>query len=332
MILNEERNVTLTAYLQPAGGEFRNISRRPAVLILPGGGYTMCSDRETDPVAFPYLKAGYQTFILRYSVGEHATWPNPLEDYEKAMELIRSNEEKWSLYPDKIAVIGFSAGGHLAASAAVMSKNRPNAAILGYPVIDKETVSTYLPSAPDAAEAVDDNTCPCFLFASRNDSTVPVKNTIKMMEALTKYDISFESHIYAYAPHGFTTGDTSVAAGFDCCSRVPRWVEDSLEWLKDVLGDFGNQEMTEPKCKARINGNRDPFYNPDCTMGYLLKDKEVKDLLLPYFQPMMEHMHVEEIPDMVNTMLLKDILGFMNFTTDKLQEISDKLKNIPKNR
>ncbi|HJC91090.1 MAG TPA: hypothetical protein H9695_08935 [Candidatus Mediterraneibacter excrementigallinarum] len=49
MILNEERNVTLTAYLQPAGGEFRNISRRPAVLILPGGGYTMCSDREADP-------------------------------------------------------------------------------------------------------------------------------------------------------------------------------------------------------------------------------------------------------------------------------------------
>ncbi|MFV0362638.1 MAG: hypothetical protein ACK5LL_06055 [Suipraeoptans sp.] len=72
IILNEERNVSLTAYLQAVGGEFRNIEKRPAILILPGGGYRMCSDREADPVAMAYLKAGYQVFILRYSVGEDA--------------------------------------------------------------------------------------------------------------------------------------------------------------------------------------------------------------------------------------------------------------------
>ena len=120
--LSEERNVTLTAYTQNVKGEFRNISKRPAILILPGGGYQYCSDREADPVAMPYLKAGYQVFILRYSVKEHAVWPNPLNDYEQAMELIRSNHEKWGLYQDKVAVLGFSAGGHLASSAATMAK------------------------------------------------------------------------------------------------------------------------------------------------------------------------------------------------------------------
>ena len=76
--LNDERNVTLTAYLQPVGGEFWGMTKRPALIILPGGGYRFCSDREADPVAFPYLRAGYQVFILRYSLNENAVWDNPL--------------------------------------------------------------------------------------------------------------------------------------------------------------------------------------------------------------------------------------------------------------
>ena len=118
IVLNEAREVSLTAYLLDTGGEFRNICKRPAVLILPGGGYQFCSEREADPVAMPYLKAGYQAFILRYSVGKHSVWPNPLQDYEQAMEMIRKRSEEWKVFSDKVAVIGFSAGGHLAAAAA----------------------------------------------------------------------------------------------------------------------------------------------------------------------------------------------------------------------
>jgi len=82
----------------------------------------MCSDREADPVALEYAKAGFQTFVLRYSVGANAAWPQPLEDYEQAMKLIRDNSEKWFLDPNRVAVIGFSAGGHLAGCAATMAK------------------------------------------------------------------------------------------------------------------------------------------------------------------------------------------------------------------
>ena len=179
IVLNEAREVSLTAYLLDTGGEFRNICKRPAVLILPGGGYKFCSEREADPVAMPYLKAGYQAFILRYSVGKHSVWPNALQDYEQAMEMIRTKAEEWKIFSDKIAVIGFSAGGHLAAAAATMSKNRPNAAILGYPVTGSD-VKGCCATAPDTISCVDKNTCPCFIFATRTDAVVPVMNSIRL--------------------------------------------------------------------------------------------------------------------------------------------------------
>lgn len=246
IVLNEARNVTLTAYLLEVGGEFTNIAKRPAVVVLPGGGYEFCSTREVDPVALSYLKAGFQVFVLNYSVKEFGGWPNPMEDYEQAMALIRSKAETWHVYADKIAVIGFSAGGHLAAAAATMSHNRPNAAILGYPLTG-EDVKKYSPNAPDTVAAVDEKTCPCFIFASRTDQVVSVSNSIHMMDALVKAGVSFESHIYAYGPHGFSTCDSSVRVPtISFCRRIPNWVEDSIGWLKELFGDFAENGLSEP--------------------------------------------------------------------------------------
>ena len=84
--LNEKRNVRLTAFIQDVGKEYRNITKRPGVLVIPGGGYMFCSDREAEPVALAYLNAGYDAFILRYTINEVGSWPDPLQDYEDAME------------------------------------------------------------------------------------------------------------------------------------------------------------------------------------------------------------------------------------------------------
>lgn len=288
--LNQKRNVTLTAYIQDVNGAFSYISKRPAILILPGGGYQYCSDREADPVAMPYLKAGYQVFILRYSVKENAVWPNPLDDYEQAMELIRSNEDRWHLYKDKVAVVGFSAGGHLAGCAATMAKNKPDAAILGYAVTKEELVHECEPTAPDVVSAVNFDTSPCFLFATRTDQVVPVINTIEFTQALVKYDISFESHIYAYGPHGFSTGDTSVQyRDTVICSRAPHWVADSLEWLKDLFGDFGQEAMTKPLCKKHITSNYDDVLSIECTFGYLRNCVNAEKIMKPFIAWLDEH-------------------------------------------
>lgn len=319
-----ERKVTLTAYTQPVGGSFRYIAKRPAILILPGGGYQYCSPREADPVAFAYLKAGYQVFILNYSVGEHAAWPNPLEDVENAMTLIRGRED-WNVYPDKVAVIGFSAGGHLAAAAATMSRNRPNAAILGY-AVTSEDVKGCNPTAPDTTRFVDRNTCPCFVFATCTDDVVPVQNSIDFTRALSQAKISFESHIYAYGPHGFSTCDSSVHdMATPVCSRVPNWVEDSIGWLKDVLGDFGDGKLTEPACGRYTCGDYEATLSIECTVGHLLADPTAAGML---------EMVTGQIPEgadmsLLKKMTLRGILGFVGCPQETLRELDAKLRGIP---
>ena len=332
IVLNERRNVTLTAYIQDTGGEFRYVTKRPAVLVLPGGAYQFCSEREADPVAMPYLKAGYQAFILRYSVKENAVWPNPLEDYEQAMEMIRAKADEWMLYPDKIAVIGFSAGGHLAAAAATMSKNRPNAAILGYAVATAD-VKGCNESAPDTIPAVDKDTCPCFLFATRTDDVVPILNTVRFMEALTKVDVTFESHIYAYGPHGFSTCDTSVQSkDTQICERAPHWVEDSIGWLRDVLGEFGDGCMTEPVCKAHVTGDFDAFLSVDCTMARLMGNPEATRIVGALIEKLKAQAGVEQGSDMesfVQRMKLRDVLAYGNVPEEQVNALNDQLSKLP---
>lgn len=333
IVLNEKRNVTLTAYLQEAGGEFRYVTKRPAVLVLPGGGYQFCSEREADPVALPYLKAGYQAFILRYSVKEDAVWPNPLDDYEQAMELIRGKAEEWKLYEDKIAVIGFSAGGHLAAAAATMAKNRPNAAILGYAVAGAD-VKGCNPSAPDTIAAVDKDTCPCFLFATRTDNVVPVTNSIRFMEALADVGISFESHIYAYGPHGFSTCDTSIQSkDTEICVRVPHWVEDSIGWLRDVLGEFGDGCMTDPVCRARVTDDYEAFLSIDCTVGHILENPQGSRIITALLEQLLSENGIPKMKaDMevyIRKIKLRDALDYGNVPEDVKLSFNEQLSKIP---
>ena len=325
IILNKERNVSLTVYLQEVGGEFRGVGERPAVLVIPGGGYAMCSDREADPVTFPYLKAGYHAFILRYSLKEQAIWPNPLADYEQAMALIRGKAGEWHVAADRIAVIGFSAGGHLAACAATMAENRPNAAILGYPVITGATARSYQPSAPDAAEAVDAKTCPCFVFATRTDDLVPVGNSLRFLTALEQNEIAFESHIYANGPHGLSTGDSSID-GRSFSSRYPRWVEDSISWLREVLGGFGPDGPTEALFPPRINGNREETLSVDCSLEYLLA-KPAACELLPMIRQIADSSPV--VSAAARAMTLRVCLLFDGCSEEKLSEIDAVLRSIP---
>ena len=285
IVLNEARNVTLNAYIQETAGEFQ-FAKRPAMLVIPGGGYTMCSDREADPVALAYMKAGYQAFVLRYSTGNNKDWPNPLDDYEQAMELIRVKADEWHLDANRICAVGFSAGGHLCACAATIAKNKPAAAILVYPAILKDICDMCQPGMPYPHEHVTAATSPCFLVAARDDRTVDVKNSLMMQLALAENGVPFESHIYSYGGHGFSTAEDHIINS-SVSNRVPNWVADSVGWLKEMLGTLTAKGFTEPNMAVCLNGDSAPILSVACTLNHIRKQSdEVQAIMKPLYDGM----------------------------------------------
>lgn len=117
--LREGSAATLTTYIhdQSSQGEFQ-IQNRPAIIVMPGGAYSFLSDTEAEPVALTFLKEGYNTFVLRYSVGDACTYPQILEEVSLAFWQVRSHAKEWYTNPEAIVVMGFSAGACLAAMSA----------------------------------------------------------------------------------------------------------------------------------------------------------------------------------------------------------------------
>lgn len=332
IILNEERHVSLTAYVQSVEGEF-TFQKRPAILILPGGGYSMCSDREADPVAMAYLKAGYQAFILRYTVKEYGGWPHPLNDYEEAMELIQSRAEEWHVQPDKIAVAGFSAGGHLAACAATLAEYRPAAAILVYPAILKEIVDMCQPGMPYPAEHVSEKTPACFLVAARDDSIVPIMNSIKFMEALAEHQITFESSIYSYGGHGFSTAEEHLT-GDTICRRLPDWVGNSIKWLDEVLGKLTRNGVGEPLYPSAMCGDAEEHLSVRCTLGHICTQKqEALDAVSGLIKIMKQiakerNLNEDRFIAALHSCTLKELMEMAQIPAEKIQETDSKLKRM----
>jgi len=331
IVLNEERDVKLYAYTQPVEGEYLGIKERPAVLILPGGGYQTCSDREAEIVAFAYMKAGYQAFVLRYSVKEHHTWPNPLHDYEQAVTMIRERED-WHVSKDRVAVIGFSAGGHLAASAAAISKIKPNAAILGYAAVREDICRNM--QVPSVIPYVDKDTPQCFLFAARDDHTVPIANTLDFEKALDEAGVMFESHIYAYGDHGFGPADSYMLME-SACDRVLRWVDDSIHWLADVFGEMKPAGgFSEPKVLHHFNGDQEDYLSTNCTVSYIAKQEGAKALLEPYLKAASAAAAASvgkeiDVTFFLGFMTLKGFLQMVQVPEEQIRELDEKLKKIP---
>lgn len=330
--LNPERNVTLTAYIQEVEGEFQ-FARRPAILVLPGGGYAMCSDREADPVALAYMKAGYQAFILRYSTGKHKTWPNPLDDYEQAMALIEERAEEWHLDSSRIAAIGFSAGGHLCACAATVARHRPAAAILVYPAILKDICDMCQPGMPRPNEHVTAETCPCFLVAARDDRTVDVKNSLMMQLALAEKGVPFESRIYSYGGHGFSTGEDWILNN-SCSPRMPHWVDDSIGWLKETLGTLTMKGFSEPNIAVSKNGDTAPVLSVMCTLNHIRNQSaDAISILKPLFDGMQavadaRGFSMEGLMAAIGNNTIRELMEMVQVDGEIIQEIDKTLHSM----
>lgn len=242
----------LELYLRSPAPAMPNALRRPLVLVVPGGGYEHVSAREADPVALQFAAAGYHTAVLDYGIGEKAKDHLPLRQLAQALEILRQNAELWHILPDKIAVCGFSAGGHLALSSAVLDipgaqqQPRPNAVILAYPVVTagqyahrgsfvqlagSENIAAQLPFALE--DKITSWTPPVFVWHTMEDQTVPVENSLLLLAALRKAGVPCEAHLFQKGAHGSSISTPEVDR-----PSVHRnhWVALAIEWLNDTFG------------------------------------------------------------------------------------------------
>jgi acetyl esterase/lipase len=272
--LEERPDVTLTAYIQDRSPELPTCDVRPAILVFPGGGYTFCSDREAEPIALAYLAEGYHAFVLRYSVGDAGQFPAVLNDAEDALEQVIENAGEWGVDPTRVAVVGFSAGGHLAASLGTMGRTRPAAMILGYPCILASVGAALGKAIPSADEHVDGATPPTFIFQTANDPLVNAENALALASALNRARVPYELHIFSDGDHGLSLAKPLTAGGLASAvePRVAEWLPLSVAWLKSIWGDFAANQRLADRFPARSKALNTP-------LGELIADPESKAIL-----------------------------------------------------
>jgi acetyl esterase/lipase len=239
---------TLTVFL-PAQAR----AAAPAVVICPGGSYRGVSiDKEGYSVAQAFNRFGVAAFVLKYRTpsARHMkqTWTGPLQDAQQALSVVRGRAGEWNIDRGRVGIVGFSAGGHLAASAStlfhtpVLSEHdretvRPSFSVLGYPVISMSDELTHAVSreqllgrSPSAElierysmdRAITDATPPAFLMHAADDASVLVGNSLRYFEALNARKISAQLLVYPRGGHGF---------GLINATTPDRWIERVQAWM-----------------------------------------------------------------------------------------------------
>jgi acetyl esterase/lipase len=224
-----------------------------AVVVCPGGGYAgHAMDHEGRQIADWLNSLGITACVLKYRLGPRYHHPAMIDDAQRAVRIVRANAKPWNIAPDKVGIIGFSAGGHLASTAATLDPSptgnigdaiseqpsRPNFAILIYPVIAMATEYGHAGSRrnllgenPDpklvaslsTERRVTSDTPPCFLVHSGEDKAVPPENSLLFYQALRQAGVPAEMHIYERGPHGFGLGGNDAA--------LSTWPTLCAQWL-----------------------------------------------------------------------------------------------------
>jgi len=229
-----------------------------AVVICPGGGYIGLSmENEGSSIAKAFNKIGVTAFVLKYRLPSDSIMVDqtigPLQDAQRAIQIVRQQANEWGINPNKVGIIGFSAGGHLASTAithfdkvVISNKNninlRPDFGVLIYPVITMgpkthegskdnligKNASQQLMDLYSNEKQVTSNTPPTFLVAAEDDDVVPVENTLMFYHALLDNKVKAEMHIYQAGGHGFGLyNKTTKDFWFD---RLTEWMGEN-GWL-----------------------------------------------------------------------------------------------------
>lgn len=263
MLSKNSTDVYIDAYISDKIEGFE----RKAILVIPGGGYSgVCSDREGEPIAQAFIPYGYNAFVLHYTVNKKHPFPTQLIEVAEAIKHIKDNAEKYGISKDKIFVVGFSAGGHLAGCSGILWKhpeiyerismpfgyNKPAGIMLMYPVIstdyhgfsfnnllckeqptDKDLYSVSL------EKHVDSDSAPAFVLHTANDQIVDIKNSLCLANAYTDAKVEYELHVYPNGPHGMALANHITDLGNKQWNNpaIAEWVRMAAYWAENVKVD-----------------------------------------------------------------------------------------------
>ena len=239
------------AYLQDDYDRLVAHKTRPAIIICAGGAYRWLSPREKDPVALHFASMGWQTFLIEYSVGEMAGELRPLRELAEAVRIVRERAGEWHIEPEHIAVLGFSAGGHLAASLGTLwhrpelelgDNCRPDALVLCYPVITageyrhEESIEHVTGGDKGLLELlslekqVTVHMPPTFIWHCAGDESVSVENTLLFTAAMQREKVPYACHIFTGGAHGISMCTQEVETPNP---DAQKWVELCYTWLNE---------------------------------------------------------------------------------------------------
>ena len=246
----------LTCWIQTPCGGIHPERQHPAILVLPGGGYAMTSDREHEPIAMAFFARGYSAFALEYSCTPHI-FPTALREAVLAMAYIRRHAQAMSVHPNRIAAIGFSAGAHLCGTLGMMydcpevadlasgTQARPDALALCYPVAMNHTGSfrnlTGGVQALAQRLALDKlarpDMPPVYLWHTQEDAVVPVSNSLLMALRLDELGVPFAMNIYHRGPHGLSLANELVYPA----NSIPPHTKSAKHWVDSCVEFFAEQ-------------------------------------------------------------------------------------------
>lgn len=250
----------LSCWIQQTSEKVSTSRRRPAILILPGGAYRWTSPREAEPIALRFVTKGYAAFVLDYTCVPHG-FPVSLREAALAMRYIRENADAFEVDPHMVAAMGFSAGGHLCGTLGTMydcpevsdlgtaEEIRPDALGLCYPVAvswgntHEESFENISRGDPALRERLSLDRLirldmpPVFLWHTRDDQSVPVRNSLVLANALETAGVDFAMHIYRHGQHGLSTADEMVYPVYGVPNvswDVPGWLDAEVAFFKEI--------------------------------------------------------------------------------------------------
>lgn len=257
------QDVYLEVYAADRVGDYTS----KALLVIPGGGYScVCADREGEPIALAFLSHGFNAFVLHYSANGQKYFPGQLIEASLAVKHIKDHCEEYNIDPEKVFAVGFSAGGHLAASLGTLwhmreiydaidmpyGYNKPAGTMLIYPVISgvaefshvgsfRNLVGVDEPSEElnrmcSIEKNVDERTVPAYILHTSNDQVVDVRHSLLLAAAFREAGKQFEMHIYPDAPHGVALGNKITKCWDEKFDNpcIAKWIENASAWADSI--------------------------------------------------------------------------------------------------